>query len=202
MCLRCCWLDPGYIYLDLFNLRTCAQSLWIFEYPEAAILVVFPLSALIDSHIQELNDHGHICLFAHWPGHSARHFAQFVPRMYSSSIFFLRRLDGYARLTCEKKKPCELLSNEASGYVNFFSAEKEPALKPDTMEIRKGACKKSQSKFFLQLSFICNSNTYTTYSTTITLTFTLTIYLLITLLIITLLVHALLCNTILKRKTY
>ena len=55
--------------------------------------------------------------------------------------------------------------------------------------------------FFFQCNFICNSNTYTTYNTDMTLTFTLTIYLLITLLILTLLIHALLYNTILRRKT-
>ena len=61
-----------------------------------------------------------------------------------------------------------------------------------------------RQSFFLLLSqcnFIYNSNTYSTYSTNITLTFTLTIYLLIALLILTLLRHALLYNTILKRKT-
>ena len=59
----------------------------------------------------------------------------------------------------------------------------------------------SRNFFFPQCNFIYNSNTNTTYNTDMTLTFTLTIYLLITLLILTLLIHALLYNTILKRKT-
>ena len=51
--------------------------------------------------------------------------------------------------------------------------------------------------------FVPNAILFTTATLTLlmTLTFTLTIYLLITLLILTLRIHALLYNTILKRKT-
>ena len=113
-----------------------------FKYPKAAILVVFcPLSALLDSHqIQELKDHGILTTLVCMPSAIFRT----IRASDSSSIFFLNiRLDGYRRFTCEKKTLITIIQSSHGGYVIFFHGER-PALKPNTMEIRK-RCEKLRS---------------------------------------------------------